>query len=119
MSSPRSFPIFVDVATAPPLVVGGTTLAAAKVRTLLLRAHHVTVAAVSLVDELHDLAATGAIEWLCKIFGFEQQLVVPNDDGTIAHAQLSFGNGMIMLASVLEVETEFGRLIKQPILSGQ
>ncbi len=25
-----------------------------------------------------------------------------------------FGNGMIMLGSVLEVETEFGRLIKQP-----
>ena len=39
---------------------------------------------------------------------------MPNADGTIAHAQLSFGNGMIMLGSVLEVETEFGRLIKQP-----
>ena len=46
--------------------------------------------------------------------GFEKQLVVPNADGTIAHAQLSFGNGMIMLGSVLAVETEFGRLIKQP-----
>jgi uncharacterized glyoxalase superfamily protein PhnB len=55
-----------------------------------------------------------AIEWLCRTFGFEKQLVVPNADGTIAHAQLSFGNGMIMLGSVLEVETEFGRLIKQP-----
>ena len=58
--------------------------------------------------------APAAIEWLCENFGFEKQLVVPNDDGTIAHAQLSFGNGMIMLGSVLEVETEFGRLIKQP-----
>jgi uncharacterized glyoxalase superfamily protein PhnB len=38
---------------------------------------------------------------------------VPNADGTIAHAQLSFGNGMIMLGSVLEVETEFSRQ-KQP-----
>ncbi|MCA1853915.1 MAG: hypothetical protein LC647_16435 [Beggiatoa sp.] len=44
----------------------------------------------------------------------KKQLVVPNTDGTIAHVQLSFGNGMIMLGSVLEVETEFGRLIKQP-----
>ena len=34
--------------------------------------------------------------------GFEKQLVVPNADGTIAHAQLSFGNGMIMLGSVLK-----------------
>ena len=58
--------------------------------------------------------APAAIEWLCENFGFEKQLVVPNDDGTIAHAQLSFGNGMIMLGSVLKVETQFGHLIKQP-----
>jgi uncharacterized glyoxalase superfamily protein PhnB len=58
--------------------------------------------------------APAAIEWLCATFGFEKQLVVPNDDGSIAHAQLTFGNGMIMLGSVLKVETEFGRLMKQP-----
>lgn len=58
--------------------------------------------------------APAAIKWLCSTFGFEEQIIVPNPDGTIAHAQLRFGNGMIMLGSVLEVETEFGRLIKQP-----
>ncbi len=56
--------------------------------------------------------APAAIEWLCRAFGFEKHLVVPNQDGTIAHAQLSFGNGMVMLGSV--VESEFGRLMKQP-----
>ena len=56
--------------------------------------------------------APAAIEWLCNAFGFEEQLVVPNPDGTIAHAQLSFGNGMIMLGSI--VDSEFGRLMKQP-----
>jgi uncharacterized glyoxalase superfamily protein PhnB len=56
--------------------------------------------------------APKAIEWLCRVFGFEKQLVVPNPDGTIAHAQLRFGNGMIMLGSV--IDSEFGRLIKQP-----
>jgi uncharacterized glyoxalase superfamily protein PhnB len=56
--------------------------------------------------------ASTAIEWLCQAFGFEKQLVVPGKDGTIAHAQLSFGNGMIMLGSVLD--NEFGRLMKQP-----
>lgn len=56
--------------------------------------------------------APAAIEWLCNTFGFETQLVVPNDDGTIAHAQLAFGNSMIMLGSVFD--TEFGRLMKQP-----
>jgi hypothetical protein len=40
--------------------------------------------------------APAAIEWLCATFGFEKHLVVPNDDGTVAHVQLSFGNGMIM-----------------------
>lgn len=58
--------------------------------------------------------APAAIEWLCATFGFEKHAVYPNDDGTIAHAQLSFGNGMIMLGSVLEKETEWGRLLKQP-----
>jgi uncharacterized glyoxalase superfamily protein PhnB len=58
--------------------------------------------------------APAAIEWLCQTFGFEKNLVVPSEDGTIAHAQLSFGNGMIMLGSVLKNETPFGRLMKQP-----
>jgi uncharacterized glyoxalase superfamily protein PhnB len=58
--------------------------------------------------------APAAIDWLCSTFGFEQQAVYPNPDGTIAHAQLTFGNGMIMLASVSGKESEWGRLIKQP-----
>jgi uncharacterized glyoxalase superfamily protein PhnB len=56
--------------------------------------------------------APAAIQWLCRVFGFEEQLVVPNEDGTIAHAQLSFGNGMIMLGSASD--SEFGRLMKLP-----
>jgi uncharacterized glyoxalase superfamily protein PhnB len=56
--------------------------------------------------------AAAAIDWLCKTFGFERQLVVPGERGTIAHAQLSFGNGMIMLGSI--DDSEFGRLMKQP-----
>ena len=58
--------------------------------------------------------APAAIDWLCNTFGFEKHLVVPNTDGTIAHAQLRFGNGMVMLGSVQKDETEFGRLMKQP-----
>ena len=56
--------------------------------------------------------AQSAIEWLCRAFGFEKHLVVPGEGGTIAHAELSFGNGMIMLGSVKE--SEFDRLMKQP-----
>jgi uncharacterized glyoxalase superfamily protein PhnB len=58
--------------------------------------------------------APAAIEWLCGAFGFEKQVIYPNEDGTIAHAQLTFGNGMIMLGSLPEKETAWGELIKQP-----
>jgi uncharacterized glyoxalase superfamily protein PhnB len=58
--------------------------------------------------------APAAIEWLCETFGFEKHLVVPGEGGTIAHAQLSFGSGMVMLGSVQKVETPYGKLIKQP-----
>ena len=56
--------------------------------------------------------ATTAIEWLCKAFGFEKHLVVPGENGTIAHAQLSFGNAMIMLGS--ENDNEYGKLVRTP-----
>ncbi len=56
--------------------------------------------------------APAAIEWLCEAFGFEKHLVVPGESGTIAHAQLVFGNGMIMLASALD--REFDKLQKSP-----
>ena len=56
--------------------------------------------------------AAAAIEWLCRAFGFEKQMVVPGEKGTIAHAQLSFGNGMIMLGSI--GESPFNRLMAQP-----
>ena len=60
--------------------------------------------------------ANAAIEWLCKAFGFERHLVVPGENGTVAHAQLSFGNGMIMLGSARE--DEFGQWVKPPRETG-
>jgi uncharacterized glyoxalase superfamily protein PhnB len=60
--------------------------------------------------------APAAIDWLCSTLGFEVQFVVPNEDGSIAHAQLTFGNSMVMLGSVFD--TEYGRLLKQPIETG-
>jgi uncharacterized glyoxalase superfamily protein PhnB len=60
--------------------------------------------------------APAAIEWLCEAFGFEKNLVVPGESGTIAHAQLVFGNGMIMLGSALD--REFDKLQKPPSALG-
>jgi len=56
--------------------------------------------------------ASEAIEWLCKAFRFKKHLVVPGENETIAHAQLSFGNAMIMLGS--ENDNEYGKLLRTP-----
>jgi uncharacterized glyoxalase superfamily protein PhnB len=61
--------------------------------------------------------APAAVEWLCRAFGFEKQLVVPGKEGQILHAQLSFGNGMIMLGSASN-DGEFGKYIKPPRATG-
>ena len=43
--------------------------------------------------------APSAIDWLERAFGCTRQFVVPGPDGTIAHAQLRIGVGMVMLGS--------------------
>lgn len=58
--------------------------------------------------------AVKAIEWLCTAFGFEKQAVYPHPGGTIAHAQLRFGNGMIMLGSVPNSADDLSKHMKQP-----
>jgi uncharacterized glyoxalase superfamily protein PhnB len=57
--------------------------------------------------------APAAIDWLCTVFGFERHLVVPGAAGKIIHAQLSFGNGLVMLGSVSN-DSDYGKLILQP-----
>ena len=70
----------------------------------------------TVIPTLRYKDAAAAIEWLCKAFGFEQHLVVPGEDGAIVHAQLVFGNGMVMLGS--ERGNEFDALQKPPSALG-
>ncbi len=58
--------------------------------------------------------APAAIAWLGATFGFQQQLVVPGENNTILHAQLTFGNGMIMLGSADRDSGEYGKVMTQP-----
>jgi uncharacterized glyoxalase superfamily protein PhnB len=44
--------------------------------------------------------AAAAIEWLTKVFGFERHAVYEGPNGTIGHAELTLGGGMIMLGSI-------------------
>lgn len=57
--------------------------------------------------------APQAIEWLCRVFGFEKHAVYPGPDNTIMHAELTLGDGMIMLGSLRE-DNDYRRFTKHP-----
>lgn len=42
--------------------------------------------------------AAAAIDWLCNAFGFEVRLKVEGDNGRIEHSELTYGEGLIMVA---------------------
>jgi uncharacterized glyoxalase superfamily protein PhnB len=42
--------------------------------------------------------AAAAIDWLCDAFGFEVRLKIEGDKGRIEHSELTYGEGLIMVA---------------------
>jgi uncharacterized glyoxalase superfamily protein PhnB len=58
----------------------------------------------------HNTAAM--VEWLCDAFGFQRRFIVKGEDGTIKHAELTFGESMIMVVPVQD--TPFEKLIVHP-----
>jgi uncharacterized glyoxalase superfamily protein PhnB len=56
--------------------------------------------------------APAAIDWLCQVFGFTRHAVYEGGDGTIAHAELALGGGMIMLGS--QKDDAMDRSFKSP-----
>jgi uncharacterized glyoxalase superfamily protein PhnB len=42
--------------------------------------------------------AAAAIDWLCNAFGFEVRLRIEGDNGRIEHSELTYGEGLIMVA---------------------
>ncbi len=66
----------------------------------------------TIIPTLRYKNARAAIDWLKSAFGFEEKLVVPGEGDTIAHAQLTLGNGMIMLGS--SSDDDFGCLQQPP-----
>jgi len=57
--------------------------------------------------------ARAAIDFLERAFGFERALVVDGPGDTVAHAELRWGDGMVMLGSVKE-GGEYDRLAHPP-----
>ncbi|MGE0211521.1 MAG: VOC family protein [Parvibaculaceae bacterium] len=70
----------------------------------------------SVIPTLRYQDGKAAIDWLCKAFGFTVKAVYEGPDGSIAHAELTSGSGMIMLGSA---ETEFSRLVSTPREAGK
>jgi uncharacterized glyoxalase superfamily protein PhnB len=67
----------------------------------------------TIIPSLRYRNALAAIDWLCAAFGFEKHVVYADERGTVHHAQLSYGNGMIMLGSV-ENGSQWSKRIAQP-----
>jgi uncharacterized glyoxalase superfamily protein PhnB len=65
-----------------------------------------------IIPTMHYKNARTAIDWLCNAFGFEKHLIVEGENTTIAHAQLTYGDSMIMLSS--EKDNEYGKFVKTP-----
>ena len=74
--------------------------------------NHGKISESTIMPTMRYRDAPAAIEWLCRVFGFEQHAVYKGDDRTIAHAELTLGGGMIMLGSVKD--DEYGRGFKSP-----
>jgi uncharacterized glyoxalase superfamily protein PhnB len=52
--------------------------------------------------------APAALAWLTGVFGFKENLVVPGDEGTIAHAQLLWEGGLVMISSATDGDPDRG-----------
>ena len=58
-----------------------------------------------------------AVDWLCAAFGFQERLRAPDREGVINHAQLTFGNGAIIVGrSRGPIELLQSREIRQYVL---
>ncbi len=66
----------------------------------------------TIIPGLRYKDAPAAIEWLHNVLGFEQHAVYPGPNGTVSHAELMLGGGMIMLGS--EKDDDYGRGFKAP-----
>jgi hypothetical protein len=66
---------------------------------MMLRMSEAAKSGSVLIPSLRYKDAPAAIAWLERAFGFERHAVYEGPEGTVAHAELSFGSGMIMLGS--------------------
>jgi uncharacterized glyoxalase superfamily protein PhnB len=54
---------------------------------------------VNLIPNVLYKDANAGIEWLQSVLGFTEHVVYRNADGAVEHAELLFGNGMLMVGT--------------------
>jgi len=70
-------------------------------------------------SSLHYREAASMIDWLCEAFGFEVRLKVEGEGGTIAHSELTYGEGLIMVGTERkDVQERFGTAMLSPLTAG-
>lgn len=73
----------------------------------------------TIIPSLRYRDAPAAIDWLCRAFGFEKNAVYADEKGIVQHAQLVFGNGMVMLGSVANAGAWGGRIAQPDEIGGR
>ena len=53
----------------------------------------------TLVSALYYKNPFAALDWLEKAFGFERVMVITDKDGKLAHSEMKFGGGQIMIGN--------------------
>lgn len=69
-------------------------------------------AGATIMPALRYRDAHAAIEWLCNVLGCSRKAVYDGPDGTVGHAELVLGKGMIMLGS--HKDDAYGKGFKSP-----
>src|SRR5258706_8404418 len=63
--------------------------------------------------------AAAMIDWLCQAFGFEVRLRVEGEHGRVAHAELTYGDGVVMIGEERRGEAQrFGHDAASPLSVG-
>jgi uncharacterized glyoxalase superfamily protein PhnB len=76
-------------------------------------ANYATECKSTVIPSMRYRDCLAAIEWLCKALGFEKHVVYMGEGTSVMHAQLTLGNGMIMLGSHSN-QSEYAKFIAMP-----
>jgi uncharacterized glyoxalase superfamily protein PhnB len=60
-----------------------------------------------IIPTLRYKDAKAAIDFLETAFGLERKAVYENEDGTIGHAELTYGRGMVMIGTAGQGDPQF------------